>query len=160
MCRHSPFSSLLLSSSSPSVLLPHLLLIEIHTDNISRIISDCSFFKSSFSNRFSLLFLESLPLLPHPIPSSSPPNKHLHATSPSPFTHTHLPTLSQVISVRRLLLDKHRGIVKTILSAHKDRCLEICQYLEGTYSTDMYIVRANVQYLFVIFVVSMSINDV
>lgn len=35
--------------------------------------------------------------------------------------------------MRRLLLEKHRAIVKIILSSHRDRCLEICQYLEGTY---------------------------
>jgi K+/H+ antiporter YhaU regulatory subunit KhtT len=37
------------------------------------------------------------------------------------------------VTVRRLLLDKHRAIVKLILNNHKDNCLEICQYIENEF---------------------------
>lgn len=38
--------------------------------------------------------------------------------------------LVEVVSVRHLLLDKHRAIIKSILAAHSERCSTIAQYLE------------------------------
>lgn len=38
--------------------------------------------------------------------------------------------LVEVVSVRNLLLDKHRAILKIILTSHASNCGEICQYIE------------------------------
>jgi dynein heavy chain, axonemal len=38
--------------------------------------------------------------------------------------------LVEVVSVRNLLLDKHRGIIRSILTYHSKYCIEICSYLE------------------------------
>lgn len=38
--------------------------------------------------------------------------------------------LVEVISVRNLLLEKHRSIIRLILTLHSKYCLEICSYLE------------------------------
>ena len=39
----------------------------------------------------------------------------------------------EVSSVRKLLLDRHRNIVKLILTAHRERCHEICTYLDNEF---------------------------
>ena len=39
----------------------------------------------------------------------------------------------EVSSVRKLLLDRHRSIVKTILTSHRERCYEICTYLDAEF---------------------------
>lgn len=42
--------------------------------------------------------------------------------------------LVDVVSVRNLLLDKHRSIIRLILSSHTKLCTEICAYLEDEFN--------------------------
>ena len=39
----------------------------------------------------------------------------------------------EVLSVRKLLLDRHRAIVKLILTAQRERCYEICNYMDAEF---------------------------